>query len=407
MRRQNSIIDKDVSEFVSSNKVPIIDSHQKTIQAEAKEPLIRAEPVVLISCSKLKRTYPCEAELLYDVSSLFKKSLAYAKTISNEIFVISAKYGLLPLNEVVEPYEETLNDKTNAELAVWGKRVAGQLAQRFSIEKTEFVILAGKNYYGPLRNRLPHIRLPLLGLPIGERLAKLDELIQDGISCEDSMCLRLHKLFNDMPRFKWDTIDRVGFDNGIYIVFEDGETYHGLDRIVRVGTHRSYGRLRGRLKDHFIYESKDDSIFRKNIGRAILNKNRSTYLDVWNIDSRDTHALISIGDRYDYIFQREMENSVSEYMRSRFTFTCFPVAEMPERLRLEEGIIATLHMTADFAAGPNWYGKYSPEHEIVECGMWLKQGLDGALLSESEYAAIEKYSRSVLSTDMSQIMSRT
>ena len=50
---------------------------------------------VLISCSKLKRAYPCEARLLYDASSLFRKSLAYALTISGDIYVLSAKHGLV------------------------------------------------------------------------------------------------------------------------------------------------------------------------------------------------------------------------------------------------------------------------------------------------------------------------
>ena len=58
------------------------------------------------------------------------------------------------------------------------------------------------------------------------------------------MCARLHCLFNHLPRFRWDSIDRVGFDDGIYIIFEDGESYYGMDRIVRVGTHDSDGRLR-------------------------------------------------------------------------------------------------------------------------------------------------------------------
>lgn len=40
-------------------------------------------------------------------------------------------------------------------------------------------------------------------------------------------------------------------------MFERGEKYGYFDRIVRIGTHRSDGRLKNRLKDHFPKENKD------------------------------------------------------------------------------------------------------------------------------------------------------
>ena len=60
--------------------------------------------------------------------------------------------------------------------------------------------------------------------------------------------------------------------NGIYLLYERGELGHGADRIVRVGTHTGKNQLVSRLKQHFVHENKDRSIFRKNIGRAILNR---------------------------------------------------------------------------------------------------------------------------------------
>ena len=348
--------------------------------------------VVLISCSKLKRTYPCEAYLLYDASSLFSKSLAYAKTISDELYVLSSKHGLVPMDEIIEPYEETLNEKSAVELSSWGDKVAAQLSARFDLNNTEFIVLAGKNYYQPLRVHLRNMTLPLIGLAMGKRMEKLDKLIKTAVQKNDadneSICLRLHKLFNDMPRFKWDTIDNIGFSDGIYILFEIGETYHGMDRIVRVGTHRSDGRLKRRLKDHFVKENKDGSIFRKNIGKAILNKNNHPYLAVWNVNTSKQENIDRLGSRYDPVFQKKSEDAVSKYMRERFSFACFPVATEQERLRLEEGIIATINRTPDFTASAEWRGKYSTENEIVRSGLWLKQGLDGIPLSDSEFADI-------------------
>jgi len=346
--------------------------------------------VVLISCSKLKRKYPCEAKFLYDASSLFKKSLAYALTIAEDVFILSSKHGLVSLDEVIEPYEETLNDKSADELSAWGKKVANQLSGRFDLRDTEFTILAGQKYYLPLRPHLTKMRLPLIGLPMGQRLAKLNALVDSNDQHDDqeSMCVRLHRLFNDMPRYTRDTIGDIGFDSGVYIVFEDGERYNGMDRVVRVGTHRSDGRLRRRLEDHFNRKNKDGSIFRKNIGKAILNKNCNPYLDVWSLNTSKPEIIANLGNRYNPALQKKVEERVTEYMCEHFSFVCFPVETKTERLRLEEGIISTLNRAVDFTASTEWRGRYSPEHEIVNSGMWLKQGLDGIPLTESEFASI-------------------
>jgi hypothetical protein len=191
-----------------------------------------------------------------------------------------------------------------------------------------------------------------------------------------------------MPRFKWDTINKISFDNGIYILFEAGEKYNNADRIVRVGTHRSNGRLRRRLKDHFVSENKDGSIFRKNIGKAILYKNNHPYLGVWNVDTSKPENIARLGNKYDPAMQKKAEEDVSRYMREHFSFACFPVPTEQERLRLEEGIIAVLNLAADFSASTEWLGQHSTELEIVKTGLWLKQGLDGVPLSEMEYEKI-------------------
>lgn len=66
--------------------------------------------------------------------------------------------------------------------------------------------------------------------------------------------------------------------------YEDGETGHGTNRIVRVGTHRKENQLPGRLEEHYLHENKDRSIFRKNIGRALLNRDHDPFLEYWELD---------------------------------------------------------------------------------------------------------------------------
>ena len=68
------------------------------------------------------------------------------------------------------------------------------------------------------------------------------------------------------------------------IQFERGEECHAGNRIVRVGTHTGDGQLRSRMLQHFVNENKDRSIFRKNIGRALLNRDGDPYLSEWEHD---------------------------------------------------------------------------------------------------------------------------
>ena len=99
-----------------------------------------------------------------------------------------------------------------------------------------------------------------------------------------AFCLELHALVAT------GTVHRVPFESravpmdGVYALFETGETAHGGPRIVRVGTHTGDGQLPSRLLQHFVNENKDRSIFRKNIGRALLAKAGDLYLAEWEID---------------------------------------------------------------------------------------------------------------------------
>ena len=86
------------------------------------------------------------------------------------------------------------------------------------------------------------------------------EKINQGKYCEE-----IHRLFNSLKRYRFPCVPEEIPLNGIYILFQKGEKAHGVDRIVRIGTHTGLNQLRSRLWQHFINENKDRSIFRKNI----------------------------------------------------------------------------------------------------------------------------------------------
>ncbi|MBL0721133.1 MAG: hypothetical protein JJV88_00975 [Sulfurovum sp.] len=98
------------------------------------------------------------------------------------------------------------------------------------------------------------------------------------------ICNNIHHIFQNLKRYKFPFNEEELPKNGIYILFEKNELAHNGERIVRVGTHTGDDNLAKRLKEHFMKENKDRSIFRKNIGRAILSKKDDSFLEQWNWD---------------------------------------------------------------------------------------------------------------------------
>ena len=80
----------------------------------------------------------------------------------------------------------------------------------------------------------------------------------------------------------------------------------------------------GRLKEHFINENKDRSIFRKNIGRAILNRDNDPFLEQWEYDLMSRAARDRFGALVDMDRQKQVERQVTEMFQSRFRFVVFP-----------------------------------------------------------------------------------
>lgn len=185
-----------------------------------------------------------------------------------------------------------------------------------------------------------------------------------------SVCEALHAWANSLPvfRFRFD-VSRIPL-NGIYVLFERGETAHGTNRIVRVGSHTGSNQLPSRLRQHFLIENKDRSIFRKNIGRALLNRDHDPFLPLWELDRtsrriRDRHGGIDL-DR-----QCAIEKAVSDYMRDHFSFIVVRVDEKTERLRLESKMISTVSLDDACPPSAQWLGLFSPKKKIRESGLWL------------------------------------
>jgi hypothetical protein len=198
------------------------------------------------------------------------------------------------------------------------------------------------------------------------------------------ICREIHELFNGLERMRFSyDITRIP-NNGIYVMFEKGETGHGIDRIVRVGTHVGDKQLRSRLNQHYVNENKDRSIFRKNIGRAILNKRSDSFLEQWNLDLTSREAKDKYKDVIDIDKLGRTEKEVSEYIQGNISFAVFEVKDKDTRLSLESKIISTISICNECQPSGNWHGLWSPKEKIRKSGLWLEQGLSKEPLSEAD-----------------------
>ncbi len=101
---------------------------------------------IFLSCVSKKLNYPAKAEDIYQ-SALFKKSLAYAKSLNpDHIYILSAKHKVLELDNIIEPYDETLNDMSVNEKKAWADEVIKQLKEKNINFDEQTIFLAGKNY---------------------------------------------------------------------------------------------------------------------------------------------------------------------------------------------------------------------------------------------------------------------
>jgi hypothetical protein len=185
-----------------------------------------------------------------------------------------------------------------------------------------------------------------------------------------TVCEALHQWANSLPSFRFPFEDSRIPLNGIYILFENGEVAHGGNRIARIGTHTGNNQLRSRLRQHFLIENKDRSIFRKNIGRALLHRDHDPFLAFWELD-RTSQKMRAQHGTIDLDRQRAIEREVSEYIREYFSFGVVRVDEKAERLRLESKMIATVSLCDTCLPSAQWLGFSSPKQKICDSGLWL------------------------------------
>ena len=126
--------------------------------------------VGLISCTKKKEQYSCKAEKMYSQSALFRYALNYCKKHYDQVYILSAKYGLIELHQKIEPYDLSLKAMKKEERIRWANKVAKALRKKLRQGDTVY-FHAGRFYREDLIPLLKNrIKIPLKSLGIGKQL---------------------------------------------------------------------------------------------------------------------------------------------------------------------------------------------------------------------------------------------
>jgi hypothetical protein len=206
-----------------------------------------------------------------------------------------------------------------------------------------------------------------------------------------NIVLELHQLFNQKKRFSFpfEEFTELIPNNGIYIIFEREEKYENLDRIVRVGTHTGNNQLRSRLNQHFVNENKNRSIFRKNIGRCLLNKDNHPYLKEWEYDITSRANREEYEEKLNREFEKELEKAISKHIQTNLSFCVFEVSTENERIYWERKIASTLAQDPNKKQSENWLGQHSTKSKIKESGLWQVNELNKTPLTEIEFIQLK------------------
>lgn len=130
--------------------------------------------IVIIPCGFKKAITISSAKYLY-LGPYFKSNLKLARalTIDENIYILSAKHGLLKLNDKIEPYNLKMGMKGSVSFSLIQKQ-----AINLGIINKNIIAIGGKEYLKPLELIFKNIQTPLKGLSMGYSMQKAGELIK-------------------------------------------------------------------------------------------------------------------------------------------------------------------------------------------------------------------------------------
>lgn len=342
--------------------------------------------VCLVACVSTKLSEKAPAQELY-TAPLFQKARSYATSRFDEWYVLSAKHGLLHPDQVIEPYEQTLNKMPKRFRMEWSDRVFQSIVSTIKRESL-LAFVAGERYREDLLSRLAEygyrVRVPLEGLSIGMQLSWLKKIHDesDRLQHLDEFYRLLGRLEGGLGgrRVLRDCKGAMDWpEMGLYFFFETKEFRLSdveQNRVVRVGTHTvstgSKSTLWGRLRTHRggVNGSGNHrgSIFRLHVGAALINQSSGQIIvPTWG------HGQSATADvRF---LEVDLEKKVSEYIGA-MSLLWLAIEDQPgptsDRAYIEQNAIALLAgKTGPMdLASTSWLGWHSARDAIRKSGLW-------------------------------------
>jgi hypothetical protein len=290
--------------------------------------------------------------------------------------IFSDKYGVWFSNIQHEWYEKNPNKITEAEF--------NQLVSKFNKSLGQF----GEIWFYHNPGRFHRLYRKLLKKTELKNKIKLfthpDEVTEQvkagRLQDMSKTCKWLHEQLESLPVFRYPFDLEMLPKNGVYFFYEEGEnSKHGegisRPRIVRIGTHKE-NNFRSRLSEHFLLnESKmkftqanpkpsDRSIFRKNIGRALLTEQRDLgYSKIWEIDFTSNINRANQSQLRNIEKEKNIESQITELIRKRFYFRFISIEGQEKRMGktgIESRLIGTVTACKFCKPSNSWLGKFSP-----------------------------------------------
>lgn len=341
--------------------------------------------VCLIGCSRKKTARKISARDLY-VSDRFRAALSLAERYCDHTFVVSAKHGLLKLDETIPPYDVSIDHLGESSIHAWASSVVDQLEDAVP-NGGQLLLLMENRYSNPIS---AEIELRSSNL---ELLAPLRNVEERFIADWHEQALaymnrveHLQRLYEEIERLR----SRRGTfllselagqelpEKGLYIFIDQSEInrWHQSGRIVRIGTHAvsagSRSLLRTRLRNHLGNQDGSGnhrgSIFRLHVGASLMARNSyEMHADQWG-NSDEANASTRASEAW-------LEKKVSDYLAKLEVVVVHIDDEASKdslRAKAERQLIALLTENWLPLERPsqNWLGRYSDREAVVRSGIW-------------------------------------
>ena len=205
--------------------------------------------ICFLSCTKSKKSTRCKAVEMYSESDLFSKAYEYAKSLNpDHIYILSAKHHVLELDDVIEPYNLTLNDFSVEEREEWSNKVIDILKQKNVNFDQKAYFFAGESYTEFIKDHFKNRKEVFSGKGFGEILSFLDKK-------NESLTEHLkNKIVNSFMKSLKEYIYEVSLNEGLLDRVKNKEVNHEI--LIEEFLKENYD-IRG---PHTIKETKDGFI---------------------------------------------------------------------------------------------------------------------------------------------------